>query len=169
MTLAECEVMLRSASLNQAVLLGVLLLSGCVGDIVELTPGARTDMAQGQPDLTPPSGNQDMGGGAIDQAQAAPNFNPTIQADIDSLGCSAASCHGGTQVPVLKRMPALAADITANYTAFKAEAGQGAQSLILTKNLAGSGVTHTGGSSFANKQDAVYQRWLAWINGGTPE
>jgi hypothetical protein len=162
MTLAECRRMLRLAFL--------LLMSGCVGDLVELTPGARTDMAQppqAQPDLS--GGGTTGGGGNADLAEPAPHFNPTIQADVDSLGCSAASCHGGTQVPVLKRLPITQADIDANYAAFKAEAMNGAQSNILVKNLAGSGVSHTGGSSFTNTQDAVYQRWLAWINGGTPE
>jgi len=115
------------------------------------------------------TGGTTGGGGQDDLAVATPKFNPTLQADIDSLGCSAASCHGGTQVPVLKRLPVAQADIDANYAAFKGEANMGELSNILTKNLAGSGVTHTGGSSFANKQDAIYQRWLAWINGGTPE
>jgi hypothetical protein len=162
MTLAEQGRMLRLASL--------FLLSGCVGDLVELTPGsAHPDMTQGAVDLLPPAGNQDMGGGTADLAQAAPHFAPTLQADIDSLGCSAASCHGGTQIPLLKRLPITQADIDANYAAFKAEAVNGEQSNILVKNLAGSGVTHTGGSSFAAESDPIYQRWLAWINGGTPE
>ena len=161
MTLAESGPMLRFAI--------VLLMSGCVGDLVELTPGQRTaDMAN-----TPVGPSPDLSQGPTqqpaDMAQPPPHFNPTIQADIDSLGCTASSCHGGTQVPVLKRLPTATADITANYNAFKAEAMNGEMSNILTKNLAGSGVTHTGGSSFANKQDAIYQRWLAWINGGTPE
>jgi hypothetical protein len=155
--------MLRLASL--------FVLSGCVGDLVELTPGTRTDMAQQQQvaaDMAQGGGTTGTGGNA-DLAAPTPHFNPTIQADIDTLGCSAASCHGGTQVPLLKRMPILQADIDANYMHFKAEAANGEQSNILVKNLAGSGVTHTGGSAFATKQDAVYQRWLAWINGGTPE
>jgi hypothetical protein len=157
MTLADCGLMLRLASL--------LLMSGCVGDLVELTPGARTDMAQQQQvqaDMAGPASNDDL-------AQPTPHFNPTIQADIDNLGCSASNCHGGTQTPVVKRLPITQADIDANYAAFKADAMNGEQSLILTKNLAGSGVTHTGGTSFANTQDPIYQRWLAWINGGTPE
>jgi hypothetical protein len=159
MPIAERNPMLRFAI--------VLLMSGCVGDLVELTPGQRTgDMANTQvplPDLS--QGQQSPG----DMAMPPPHFNPTIQADIDSLGCTASSCHGGTQVPVLKRLPTAQADIDANYNAFKAEANKGEMSNILVKNLAGSGVSHTGGSNFANKQDVIYQRWLAWINGGTPE
>src|SRR5438105_14721872 len=123
MTLADCRAMLRWASL--------FLLSGCVGDLVELTPGARTDMAQQQQvevDMAGPGGNDDL-------AMPPPHFNPTIQADIDTLGCSAASCHGGTQVPLLKRLPVAQADIDANYAAFKAEAMNGEQSNILVKNL----------------------------------
>jgi hypothetical protein len=167
MTLAERRPMLRLASL--------FLLSGCVGDLVELTPGPLTgstsDMAQASTGGTggTTGGGTTAGGGSADLAVAAPHFNPTIQADIDALGCSAASCHGGAQTPVLKRMPIAAADITTNYDDFKAEAMNGAQSNILVKNLAGSGVTHTGGSSFASTSDPIYQRWLAWINAGTPE
>ena len=161
MLLAESSGMVRFAI--------VLLMSGCVGDLVELTPGNNrpADMATtpvSQPDLS--NGNPQQ---PADMAEPPPHFTPTIQADIDSLGCSASSCHGGTQIPLLKRLPTAQADIDANYNAFKGEANMGEMSKILTKNLAGSGVTHTGGSSFANKQDAIYQRWLAWINGGTPE
>ena len=161
MPIAERNRMLRFAI--------VLLMSGCVGDLVELTPGSKTtvDMANTQVEQPDLAGMQQQE--TPDMAQPPPHFNPTIQADVDSLGCTASSCHGGTQVPVLKRLPTAQADIDANYAAFKGEANMGELSNILTKNLAGSGVTHTGGSSFVNKQDAVYQRWLAWINGGTPE
>jgi hypothetical protein len=132
--------MLRLASL--------FLLAGCVGDLVDLTPGPLTATS---PDLAEAStGETTGGGGGGDLAVAAPHFIPTIQADVDALGCSAASCHGGSQKPILKRMPIAAADITANYNALKAEALNGAQSNILVKNLAGSGVTHSGGSSFAS-------------------
>ena len=150
----------------------LLVLSGCVGDLVELTPGSKVDLA------TQPVPSVDLGGSTEDAAPGgsvdlvlvpAPHFDPTIQADIDSLGCSASSCHGGTQIPVLKRMPVLPADIATNYNDFKAEAMNGEASNILVKNLAGSGVTHTGGSSFADKSDPIYQRWLAWINGGNPQ
>jgi hypothetical protein len=165
MTLAERTRMLR--------LLPFLLMSGCVGDLVELTPGSRTDLSQIQAiaDLTPPVGGEDMGGTNVqpDLTTPAVPFNPQIQADIDALGCSAASCHGGTQIPVLKRMPALAADITANYEAFKSASTMGESSPNLVRNLAGSGVTHTGGASFASKQDVIYQRWLSWITGGMPQ
>jgi len=166
MTLADWTCMLR--------LLPLLVMSGCVGDLVELTPGARTDLAQaqGMPDLTPPPTGGDGGMNEspdLTTVTPAVPFNPQIQADIDALGCSAASCHGGTQVPVLKRMPALAADITANYEAFKAASVGGENAPNLIRNLAGSGVTHTGGASFASKQDVIYQRWLAWGNGGTPQ
>ena len=167
MLLAEQGGMLRLALL--------FLLTGCVGDLVELTPGSKGDMAQApqpQPDLAEPPASPDGGGGGdVDLAQPVQtlHFDPTIQADIDNLGCSASSCHGGTQVPVLKRLPATDADKTANYNAFKAEAMNGANSNVLVKNLAGSGVTHTGGSSFASTQDPIYQRWLTWINEGNPQ
>jgi hypothetical protein len=167
MTLAEWTRMLR--------LLPLLLMSGCVGDLVELTPGSRSDLAQApaMPDLTPPpsTGGDGGMGGAPDLTTVTPAvpFNPQIQTDIDALGCSAASCHGGTQIPILKRMPALPADITANWEQFKTASTQGENSPNLVRNLAGSGVTHTGGAVFASKQDEIYVRWLNWINGGMPQ
>ncbi len=168
MTLAQVTPMFR--------LTIVLVLSGCVGDLVELTPGSAPlksgDMAQTQAaDLTSAGSNDGGAGGNADMAQAAAlvHFDPTIQADIDSLGCAASSCHGGTQVPLLVATPISATDKTNNYDHFKAEAMMGAMSNVLVKNLAGSGVTHTGGSNFASTQDPIYQRWLAWINQGNPQ
>src|SRR3954452_20568411 len=118
MPIAECNRMLRFAI--------VLLMSGCVGDLVELTPGQRT----GGGDLaTTPVSQPDLAGAQqpepADMAQPPAHFNPTIQADIDSLGGPASSCHGGTQVPLLKRLPTAQADIDANYAAFKGEANMG--------------------------------------------
>src|SRR5262245_59172750 len=148
MTLAQRGGMSRFAWL--------FLFCGCVGDLVELTPGApKVDMAQAQPqpDLSGPAAADGPGASSPDLAQPVPPFNPQTQTDIDTLGCSAASCHGGTQVPLLKRMPLPQADITANYEAFKAESMGGESAPVLVRNLAGSGVTHTGGSSFASKND----------------
>ena len=154
----------------------ILLMAGCVGDLVELTPGLKggaVDMAQppATGDLAQAPSGQDDAAPAAPTDMAAPpvHFDPTIQADIDSLGCSAASCHGGTQVPILVRMPAAATDKTNNYDHFKSEAMMGELSNILVKNLVASGVTHTGGSSFAAKTDPIYQRWLLWIEQGNPQ
>jgi len=155
----------------------VLLLGGCVGDLVELTPGLKTsdvDMAQAPAtgDLAEAPTTGDDGGtpaGPTDMAQPTVHFDPTIQTDIDTLGCSAASCHGGTQVPLLVRMPATATDKQTNYDNFKVEAMMGEMSNILVKNLVGSGVSHTGGSAFPSNNDPTYQRWLLWIEQGNPQ
>jgi len=168
MTLARWTRMLR--------LTLVLLLGGCVGDLVELTPGLKTtngvDMAQAPAagDLAQAPTGDDGGTTAPgDLAQPTVHFDPTIQTDIDTLGCSAASCHGGTQVPLLVRMPVAATDKQNNYDHFKAEAMMGEMSNILVKNLVGSGVSHTGGSAFPSKSDPTYQRWLLWIEQGNPQ
>ena len=164
MTLAECLRMFR-------LVLAVALLSGCVGDLVELTPSVKRDLTTGPTvDLAEPPAGDDGGGGGADMAAPAPTFDPAIQADINTLGCAAAACHGNTQFPPLLVANAVApADKQANYDNFKAKALMGELSTVLTKNLAGSGVAHVGGSSFANKNDAIYQRWLAWINAGHPQ
>ena len=91
-------------------------------------------------------------------------FNPDIETDIENLGCSNAACHGGAQTPVLKNGQA-----AANYTNFVMDAMSGANSLVLTKNLQGSGMTHAGGIKFTSTSDPVYQRWLKWINAGNPQ
>jgi hypothetical protein len=103
-----------------------------------------------------------------DMTQAITHFDPTIQADIDNLGCSAASCHGGTTAPLLVQRPVAATDKQDNYDDFKAEAMMGAASKVLVENLSGSSVTHAGGSAFASKTDPIYQRWLLWIDQGNP-
>ena len=40
--------------------------------------------------------------------------------------------------------------------------------MMLKKPLAESGLTHVGGKLFADFNDAVYVKWLAWIKAGTP-
>jgi hypothetical protein len=142
-------------------------LTGCVGDLVELTPPAKVDMAGGNqpaPDLAGGNPNPGTDGGGVPQSA---KFNPDVNADILNLGCAAAACHGGTQIPLLKN----ASDTTSimsNYTAFTAVANTGANSPVLTKNLTNSGVTHSGGKPFLDANNAVYQRWLGWINAGNP-
>jgi len=142
----------------------VLSLSGCVGDLVDITQGPVTA--------------KDAGGGGGQDAAPAPAgdggttkaavFNPTINADIQ--GCAASFCHGGTQIPLLKTGTD-AATITANYMSFSTEAKKaaGAMSPVLLKNLVGSGVSHGGGTPFRDTTDETYVRWLAWINAGYPE
>ena len=146
----------------------VLSLSGCVGDLVDITQGPVTA--------------KDAGGGGGQDAAPAPAgdagtqaaiFNPTINADIQ--GCTATQgCHGGTQIPLLKTGTD-AATISANYTSFSTEAKKGAggeMSLVLLKNLAlaAGGTAHAGGNGlFPSKTDPKYVLWLAWINAKYPE
>ena len=130
----------------------VLLSAGCVGDLIDLTPrdgGGLADLTGG--------GNPDMaGGGTL-------SFATDINKDVTSpMGtCSASTCHGGTQIPLLKDN-----DAANNYTNFKAEcnATMPAMSAVLTKGLPGA--AHTGGSYFTGTNDAKYTKWLNWISGG---
>ncbi len=135
-------------------------LSGCIGDLVELTP--KDQGTNNNPDLSMGGGGGDGGGGGN------PVFNPDIFNDIVSLGCTSGGCHGGTTPPVLKNMTD-PTTMMANYTNFTADANMGAGSLVLTKNLAGNGVSHGGGKAFPSTSDPVYMRWLAWINAGNPQ
>ena len=147
-----------------ALLAPFFLLAGCVGDLHDLGGGSDGGMQQGA-DLSQ-SGGQDLAGSNPDggmMPQAA-KFDPDINNDIMVLGCTATACHGGTQIPILKD-----GAVAMNYTDFKAEATLGEGSPVLTKNLAGSGVTHGGGSKFQTKADPIYARWLAWINAGAPQ
>jgi hypothetical protein len=136
-------------------------LSGCVGDLIEIATGPKGD--GGAP-------TADLAGGSDDGAMAAmPKFFPDIQGDLERLGCTAAACHGGSQVPNEIPMPVTQADKDNNYNGFKMRAMMGEMSLVLQKNLAGSGVVHTGGTAFAAKTDPTYQKWMTWINAGNPE
>ncbi len=151
---------------RSTLILAALFASGCVGDLVELTPPGAADLAGAvvNADLAGPGNNNPDGGGTPQSV----HFTPDIQTDIHNLGCAAAACHGGTQVPQLKDPAADTATQMANYTNFTAEANQGANSPVLSENLAGNGVTHSGGKAFASASDPVYVRWLAWINAGNP-
>jgi len=140
-----------------------LLTPGCVGDLVELS---GRDQGVSSPDLAGPT--PDMGGGGGDGGGGGPSFANDINPDLvtGAFGCSAASCHGTTQVPLLKDG---AGEVTNNYTSFKTRATLGEMSLVLTKLLpiAEGGIAHSGGNSyFTNKQDAKYVKWLSWVNGG---
>jgi hypothetical protein len=143
---------MRSGSL----LLGLCLAaSGCVGDLIELTPGGAS---------------RDGGGDQAMVVNTMPKFFPDIQADIDVLGCPNVACHGGTQVPNLKPMPVTQADKDANYNGVKMRAMNGAMSLVLLKLLNDPSVMgHTGGMLFTGKTDPKYVKWLTWINNGNPE
>jgi len=127
--------------------------SGCLGDLV--------------PYNAPPAAALTDDGGAAPDASGPVVFQPDIMADATRLGCP--SCHNGTTAPMkLNPAPQSGTDWAANYAEFSMRAMSGAQSLVLTKNLAGSGVSHGGGAPFTSTSDPTYVRWLAWITAGSP-
>ncbi|HEX9103946.1 MAG TPA: hypothetical protein VF997_17165 [Polyangia bacterium] len=141
----------------------LVMMAGCTGDLVEIGAAAKQDMSVG--------GAADMaqgGGGELGPNTA--KFFPNIQADLDSLGCSASVCHGApaTQIPLMK-MGAMAGTDHQYYTDFMGDVNLTApsQSKVLTKNLPGA--SHGGGAKFSGTSDPVYVRWLGWISAGAPE
>jgi hypothetical protein len=124
--------------------------------VVDLTP--PLDFTP-PPDLTPP----------------VPRFKPDIQADIDALGCASSSCHAvsaGVYMPLLQAAPGPVAEMQ-NYTNLlpDIDTSNVQMSLMLTKNLAGSGITHAGSANikpFADTNDLTYKRWLYWMQQGDP-
>jgi hypothetical protein len=98
-------------------------------------------------------------------------FVGQIQADLMTKGCLAVgACHGAptnNPMPVTPNATA-PADLTANYNQVRMKSNNGAQSLLLTEVLQGSGATHPV-SVFPNTNDPTYQRWLAWITAGAPQ
>lgn len=138
----------------------LVVVAGCTGDLVEIGAAAKQDMSFSQVDMA-------QGGGG-EMGPSTARFFPDIQADIDSIGCSATGCHGGTQIPVVK-MGATGgtAQGDTNYTNFMNDVNLTApdQSLVLTKNLPGA--SHGGGSKFAGgTNDPTYKKWLGWIQAG---
>jgi hypothetical protein len=139
--------------------LGALALAGCLSAF-DTSSGGGGDMAVA-------SGDQASGG------TAAVYFNPDVQRDLDTLGCTISACHGSSASPVIVAMPTSTSDWTTNYGNIHTDCttldclGGGASSLLLTKPLQGS-VVHTGTKPFASTDDPVYQRWLAWIDAGAP-
>ena len=115
-------------------------------------------------------------GGASDAAgaDAAPIgpvfFVPTIQNDLDALGCSmAGQCHGGGNTPMrLAAHPDAEALLRANYNQVTPRAASDASSPLLLKALLGSGSAHAGPQPLSSTRDPIYQRWLAWIRSGAP-
>ncbi len=110
----------------------------------------------------------------------APVHYSDIQAQLDSLGCTSSSCHGGTQVPVLVAMPSASAALL-NYYDILSGCADGApdpsdcidtigvvDSLLLAKTCATSAATHAGGKPFAGTDDPTYVLWKAWIAAGAP-
>ncbi len=163
--------------------------SGCLAWVIpEYPPPAPGSDGSSPSDLAPAAGSVDggggggggsgsgVGGGVDGGAGGAALRFADVQVGLDQKGCTAAACHGGLQTPQLKAAPASDADKMATYTAFKTGCAQGKcvdaatplASLVLTKPLAGSGLTHVGGKLYADFNDAVYTKWLAWIQAGAP-
>jgi thioredoxin reductase/ferredoxin len=167
----------RSGPLAQVAAAGMVcalafMLSGCLGDLVPYQPpGQPAPSPQSAPSTTAPSdgsaGSAPTDGGTPDDAAGLVAFQPDIMNDLTRLGCP--SCHNGGPPMKLLPAPASATDWAANYAAVQQRAMNGPQSLLLTKTLAGSGVSHGGGSAFPSASDATYARWLAWINAGAPK
>jgi hypothetical protein len=106
-------------------------------------------------------------------ASGAALFNPDIQHDLDTLGCTASACHGANASPLLTAGPLSPVDWMSNYNNIHADCTSldclagGASSLLLQKPLVG-GATHAGSKPFASAADPTYQRWLKWIEAGAP-
>ena len=147
-------------------LLGLAFLMGaCQGELnLRAAPGAQAKEDLATPlDLMPP----------IDGVSFA-----DINRDMDQpiLGCTspAGACHGTdkpTGIVKLKDGFTTKGDMAvlmANYQAVLTELKQAdpANSPFLLRPLKDSGLTHTGGKVFLNTSDAVYQRWLKWIQLG---
>lgn len=141
----------------------IALMAGCTGDLVEIGVGAKQDMSVGA------AADMSQGPGG-EMGPSTAKFFPNIQADLDSLGCSATGCHGtpSTQIPVMK-MGAMAGTDHTYYTNFMNDVNTAApsQSPVLTKNLPGA--SHGGGAKFTGTSDPIYVKWLNWISAGAPE
>jgi hypothetical protein len=125
-----------------------LLASGCHGSLFDLSDGGAGDAAA-------------SAGGDV--------YNPTIQHDLDSLGCATAGpCHAGSAAMHLVPNPVDLKTVQANYDAVKLRATSDTNSLLLLKTLQGSGETHTGSQPFTTTTDPTYERWLSWIRAGNP-
>ena len=161
-------------------LLVLALASGCLDQVI---PPASFDGSIEDP-ATGGAGAADLGTrgqpAPLDDGGQPIGFRD-IQTTLDSLGCATASCHGGSQTPVLALGPTTEGALRSSFDDFTVGCSEGAPnpgncidlanpsaSLELTKPLAGSGVDHMGGKAFASTSDPVYQLWLAWISAGAP-
>ena len=128
----------------------LVLSSGCIGELVPLVSNG-------------PDGGVGSGGG---DAGVALKFDPDIESDLDSNGCTAV-CHemGG---PGTVKMTLMRSNAASNYGQIHMKAMNGDQSVLLTNGLPGS--THTGGIYFpGGTNNALYVRWLSWIVAGAPQ
>jgi hypothetical protein len=159
--------------------LAIGLSTGCLNKVLPNAPDAGSveqPVATGAvPDLGQTFAADPLGDGG------QPVGFKDIQASLDSLGCTTAACHGGTQSPVVTAKPPNLAVAMTNFNDFTTGCNEGApdpsdcidltqpeNSLELSKPLATSSVTHMGGKPFKDANDPVYQQWRAWIAAGAP-
>jgi hypothetical protein len=151
--------MSRAGTIGQVAAAGLIVAlalgtTGCLGDLVPYAPPAA-------------AASPDGGVATAAAATATGQFATDIMPDLVRLGCPA--CHNGGPPLKLIAAPANDTDWASNYSQLKARASSGDQSLVLTKNLSGSGIAHAGGAPFTSTADATYIKWLAWINAGAPQ
>jgi hypothetical protein len=168
------------ALVTTAMLVTAFSASGCLNQIIPQYDNAG-DMAVKTAVGTP---LQDLGqvyaADPTTDGGMAVNF-ALIQSQFDSLGCTTTACHGVTQQPVLVATPATAAIAKSNYYDLIDGCGTGtpdpadcldtkkaANSLLLAKTCATSGVDHAGGKPFADDTAPLYQLWQGWIAAGAP-
>jgi hypothetical protein len=145
----------RAGMMSVASIVGAAALAfGCTGDIEEHVSMPLDPKAPGA-----------ASSATVQSAPAPLHFDSDIQKDLDAQSCTQAGCHGSAMGGFQLTKEATGEALTANFEAFKARASQGETSLVLVKPTGAT--THGGGARFA-KTDAVYARWLAWIEQGSP-
>jgi hypothetical protein len=146
--------------------LAFIFVAGCTGDITDLkmmsgggdmTMNATDDMG-GTDDM------DNMSGGDMSMMQQAAKFTPDIENDLNTLGCPGCHMPGSGRILLVT-----GTTVDTDYTSFTAQANTGANSPVLTKNLAvaagGSDAAHPV-HPFTDTTNATYVKWLAWINAG---
>jgi hypothetical protein len=163
-----------------AIVLAAVLGAGCLNDMVAgntANAGPTPSTVGGAPIYAEDMAHAYAADPIVD---GAPLKYSDIQAQLDSLGCTSSSCHGGTQVPVLVAMPSASAALL-NYYDILSGCADGVpdpsdcidtigvvDSLLLTKTCATSAATHAGGKAFAGVDDPTYVSWKGWIAAGAP-
>ena len=160
------------------VLASTALVAGCLNQIIpshEATATAGSGGGTPVYDLGHAWAADPVGDGGM------PIHYSDIQAQLDTLGCTTSSCHGGTTPPVLVPKPTDNSVALSNYYDLLSGCANGMPdpsdcidpvkpdgSQLLLKTCATSGVTHAGGDPFKDDTDPTYQLWRAWIAAGAP-
>lgn len=105
------------------------------------------------------------------------SFASAVVPLFTSKGCNGTGCHtGATPAGGLSLSGTASAVFTALSNGGASQTGSvrevntttPADSLILTKPLTGSAVTHSGGKQYTSTSDAAYVTILTWIQQGAP-